>query len=452
MKKIYLALFLASFFIGNAQINWKRSVANGNLPAWMATANNERGMAALNDKMYVVSRGAPGAVPPIAPIIRVINGVDGTDAAANVSNYTGLIGGNVLINDVEVSANGAILACNLMVNGYVSPANDNSTFKIYKWDSETAVPTLYASYNGPSLTEQVRLGDTFSVTGNITGNAVIFAAGRTVAPTTGFRVIRWIVTGGVLATTPNVITIPALSASTTIVSVTPLGLTAASQFIVKASGNLMTLHNSDGTVVPGESIPEAVLPKSANDIRYFEVGVKKYVAAYLYGGTNELAKLIDVTAGFASAFTVAVTPALGTVSNGNTSGGIGLKVVPDLVDGIANTITVYTLAGNNGISGTTLVNNGTTVVLGTDAFTAIDAQKAAKIFPNPATSEFHIVIDTNLEKEAQAFIYDIQGRQVKSTKISDNIQAVNIQDLSAGEYLVKVNNGKNNTTLKLLKK
>ncbi|QBN17394.1 T9SS type A sorting domain-containing protein [Flavobacterium nackdongense] len=446
MKKIYLVLFLASFCIGNAQINWKRSVANGNLPAWMATANNERGTAALNDKMYVVSR----ATTP--PTIRVINGVDGTDAAANVSNYTGVIGGNVPLNDVEVSANGAILACNLMVNGYVSPANDNSTFKIYKWDSETAVPTLYTSYNGSSLTEQVRLGDTFSVTGDISSNAVIFAAGRTVAPTTGFRVIRWIVTGGAVETTPTVITIPALTASTTIVSVTPLGLTATSRFIVKASGNLMTVHNADGSVVPGESIPEAVLPKSANDIRYFEVGLKKYVAAYLYGGTNELAKLIDVTTGFASASTVAVTPALGTVSNGNTSGGIGLKVVPDLVDGIANTITVYTLAGNNGISGTTLVKDGVTVVLGNKDFSAANARKATKIFPNPARNEFYIAIDTDIDKDAQAYIYDIQGRQVKSAKIQDNVQTINIQDLNAGEYVVKVVNGSINNTAKLLKK
>nr|WP_315148842.1 T9SS type A sorting domain-containing protein [uncultured Flavobacterium sp.] len=445
MKKIYLVLFLASFCIGNAQINWKRSVANGNLPAWMATANNERGMAALNDKMYVVSRHAT------TPTIRVINGADGTDAAANITNYTGVVGGNVALNDVEMSANGAILACNLMVNAYASPANANSTFSIYKWDNETAIPTPYASYIAPSATEQVRLGDTFSVTGDISGSAVIFAAGRTVAPTTGFRVIRWIVTAGVLGA-PTAITIPALTTSTGVISVSPLGLTASSGFIVKASGNLMTVHNADGTVVTGESIPEAVLPKSANDIRYFEVGTKKYVAAYLYGGTNELAKLIDVTAGFASAFTVAVTPALGTVSNGNTSGGIGLKVVPDLVDGIANTITVYTLAGNNGISGTTLVKDGVTVVLGNKDFSAAEAQKATKIFPNPARNEFYIAIDTDIDKDAQAYIYDIQGRQIKSAKINDNVQTVNIQDLNAGEYLVKVVNGKINNTVKLLKK
>lgn len=448
MKKIYLVLLLASFCIGNAQIDWKRSVANSNLPTWMATANNERGMAALNDKMYVVSRHAT------TPTIRVINGVDGTDAAANITNYTGVVGGNVALNDVEVSANGAILACNLMVNGYVSPANPNSTFTIYKWDNETAAPSVYATYVAPSLTEQVRLGDTFSVTGDISGNAVIFAAGRTVAPTTGYRVIRWIVTAGVLGA-PTVITIPALTASVTVLSVTPLTVSADPKFIVKASGNTMTVHNADGSLT-GETVANTVIPLSANDSRYFEVGNKKYIVSYLYNGLtaptppNEYAKLVDVTAGFASASTVAVTAALGSASNGNASGGIGFKVIPDLVDGINNTITVYTLGGNNGISGTTLVNNG--VTLGNDDFSAVEARKAPKVFPNPASNEIYIAIDTDLAKDAQAFIYDIQGRQVKAAKINDNVQTISIQDLNEGNYFVKVINGKNESTTKLLKR
>lgn len=443
MKKIYLALFLVSFCIGNAQINWKRSSANGNYPTWMgtgATLNTERGMGALNDKMYVVSRFS-------GTKIKVINGVDGTDLP-EIANYTGVTGGTFALNDVEVSANGAILACNLQANAYANPATLGSTFTIYKWDNETAAPSIYATYVAPSAAEHVRLGDNFSVTGDISGNAVIFAAGR-IGTTTGYRVIRWIVTGGVLGA-PTAITIPALTAPTGLISVTPLTISANPDFILKASGNTLNKYNADGTIT-SESVPNAVIPLSANDTRYFEVGTKKYLASYLYGGTNEYAKLVDVTDGLALASTVALTPVLGAVSNGNGSGGLGLKVVPDLVDGINNTITVYTLGCNNGISGTTLINNGT-IVLGTDEYSALDRQKAAKIFPNPATSEFHIVIDTNLEKDAQAFIYDIQGRQVQSTKINDNIQAVNIQDLNAGEYLVKVNNGQNNTTLKLMKK
>jgi hypothetical protein len=441
MKKIYLVALLAGFSIGNAQVNWKRSASGSDAPAWSGTANTERGMGALNDKMYVVSRFS-------GTKIKVINGTNGADLP-EVADYTGVTGGTFTLNDVEVSTNGAILACNLMANAFASPATTGSTFTIYKWDNETAAPSIFATYVAPSAAEHVRLGDTFSVTGNIAGNAVIFAAGR-IGTTTDYRVIRWIVTGGVVGS-PTAITIPALTTATGIISVTPLAINANPGFIVKASGNTLTVHNANGTLT-GETIPNAVVPLSANDTRYFEVGVKKYVASYLYGTSNEYAKLVDVTSGFASASTVAVTPILGTVANANGSGGIGLKVVPDLVDGTANTITVYTLGCNNGISGTTLVRNGGTVVLGTSDFSAAEAQKATKIFPNPAANEFYIAIDTDLDKDAQAVIYDIQGRKVKTAKIQDNVQTINIQDLNAGQYLVKVVNGKNSNTAKLLKK
>ncbi len=439
MKKIYLVLLLASFFIGNAQINWKRSASGTNAPTWSGTANTERGTGALNDKMYVVSRFS-------GTKIKVISGVDGSDLP-EIGNYTGVTGGTFALNDVEVSANGAILACNLQANAYANPATPGSTFTIYKWDNETAAPSIYATYVAPSAVEQVRLGDNFSVTGDVAGNAVIFAAGR-IGSTTGYRVIRWIVTGGVLGA-PTAITIPALTSATGLISVTPLTISANPEFLVKASGNITSKHNADGTVI-AENIPLVVLPLSANDTRYFTAGTKKYVVSYLYGTSNEYAKLIDVTDGLALATTVAVSPILGTVSNGNGSGGIGYKVIPDTVDGINNTVSVYTLGCNNGISGTTLLNAG--VALANNDFSVVEKRNAPKVFPNPAANEFYIAIDTVLDTNAQAFIYDIQGRQVKSAKIDSNVQTVSIQDLNTGEYLVKIQNGNHNTTAKLLKK
>ena len=153
MKKIYLALFVVTFFSGNAQINWQRSSANANYPTWMGTANTERGMGALNDKMYVVSRFS-------GTKIKVINGLDGTDLP-EVSNYTGVTGGTFALNDVEVSTNGAILACNLLASTYDAANASTTTFKIYKWDNETATPSVYATYVFPSAAEHVRLGDNF---------------------------------------------------------------------------------------------------------------------------------------------------------------------------------------------------------------------------------------------------------------------------------------------------
>lgn len=444
MKKIYLVALLASFCIGNAQINWKRSASGSNLPSWFTTTvgNTERGIGALNDKVYVSSRKSGN-------IIKEIDGTTGNDIQDVLCPAAIVTGGAIALNDVEVSTNGAILACN------VTTATNTSAFKVYKWDTATATPTAIITYTNTDPNENLRLGDTFSFTGNISGNAVIFAAGR-VGSTSNYKVVRWIVTGSVLGA-PTVITIPALTAATGVISVTPLSISANPGFIVKASGNTMTVHNADGTLT-GETIANAVVPLSSNDSRYIEVGVKKYVVSYLYNGgtppnpTNEYAKLVDVTNGFASASTVAVTPTLGGIANGNASGGIGLKIIPDAVDGTANTITVYTLGCNNGISGTTLVKDGSTVVLGNNDFSAADVYKASKIFPNPARNEFYIAIDTDIDKDAKAFIYDIQGRQVKSAKIQENVQTITIQDLNAGEYLIKVVNGKNNTTAKLLKK
>jgi hypothetical protein len=435
MKKIYLVLLLAYFCIGNAQINWRRSSATTNFPSWMSTGSYERGIGALGDKMYVVTRNATLK-------IKVIDGTNGADLSDISPDPAIVSGGYFPLNDVEVSTNGAILACNMVLN------TNTDTFKIYKWDSETAVPSAYISYTNTDSAENLRLGDSFSVTGDIAGNAVIMAAGQ-VQPQAGVhKVVRWIVTNGVLGS-PTIINVQSLGISTNVICVAPIGVTAASDLYVKVAGKALVKCNASGVILETDSKP--VLASSGTDIKYIDAGTKRYIAAYVPGTATEQSKLIDVTSGLSTAFTVSSTPQLGAVSNGNSNGGVGVKTTLDPVDGL-NTITIYTLGCNNGISGTTLVNNGTTVVLSNNDFNAIDKQNAVKIFPNPTSNEFQIAIDTNLEKEAQASIYDVQGRQVKSAKIAAKNQTVSIEDLTAGYYLVKIINGTTTSTTKLLKK
>ena len=438
MKKIYLLLLFACFFIGNAQINWRRSSATTNYPSWMGTGNTERGMAALGDKMYVVSRNG-GAK------IKVINGVNGNDLA-DVSDYTNVSGGTFALSDVEVSTNGAILASNLTIS------TNSDAFKIYKWDSETAVPSVYITYQNTDPADNLRLGDCFTVTGDITGNAVIMAGGQ-VAGTSGatsvHKVVRWIVTGGVLGA-PTVITLGAFGLSSNNLVATPETISANPDFFVNSTGRTVFKCNANGTFT-GDSLT-GVVALSSSDTKYFEVGLKKYIAAYTYGTNAEFVRLVDVTFGIGAGSTVALTQTLGAVSNSNGTGGLGIKTIPDLVDGTNNTITIYALATNNGISGTTLINNGAVVNLLLSTKDYLEAHNAAKVFPNPATNEFNIVIDTNLDSEAKAFVYDILGRELKTVKIKSNIQTISIEDLKVGQYLVKVINGKNNTTTKLLKK
>lgn len=438
MKKIYLLLFFAISFIGNAQINWRRSSATTNYPSWMGTGNTERGMGALGDKMYVVTRNGGAR-------IKVINGVNGNDLA-DVSDYTTVSGGTFALSDVEVSTNGSILACNL------TTSSNSDAFKIYKWDSETAVPSVYINYQNTDSADNIRLGDCFTVTGDITANAVIMAGGQVVGTsgaTAVHKVVRWVVTGGVLGE-PTVITLGSFGLNSNNLVATPETISANPDFFVNSTGRTVYKCNANGSFT-GETLT-GVVALSSSDTKYFEVGLRKYIAAYTYGNNAEFVRLVDVTFGIGSGTTVSLTPTLGAISNANGAGGLGIKTIPDLVDGTNNTVTIYALGTNNGISGTTLINNGTVVNLSLGNTDFLEAHTTAKVFPNPATNEFNIVIDTNLDSEAKAFVFDILGRKLKTVKLKSSIQTVSIDDLKVGQYLVKVVNGKNNSTTKLVKK
>uniref|UniRef100_UPI0040488D0B T9SS type A sorting domain-containing protein n=1 Tax=Mariniflexile sp. TaxID=1979402 RepID=UPI0040488D0B len=422
MKKIYLLVFCASFFVGNAQINWQRSQAASNYPTWMGTGDTERGMAyhATNDHMYVVTR--------LGNKINVVNGADGSDLT-DVANYTGVGGGTFTLNDVEVSTNGSILACNLTVTPSLT-----SKFKIYKWDSENATPSVYAEYPNDASDPIFRLGDVFTVAGDISTNAVIFAGARS-----SDKIVRWIVTAGAIGA-PTVITLADVQGTNTVAY--PKTISANPQMLVKSYGKTLRLYNADGTYA-NEEVSASVLGGTATDFEYFVLGGKEYIA--IYSSIAEQATLLDVTGGLGNAATISRTPKLGTNSNVNGAGGVGVKTELDMVDGINNTITVYTLATNNGISGTTLVYQG--AVLSNKKFSV----SAANIYPNPASDEFQITLSNAVEKNAEATIYDINGRQVKSSKLISKLQSISIADLSKGLYVVKIKNGDSQSTSKLLK-
>lgn len=101
--------------------------------------------------MYVVSR-ATGTK------IKILNATDNTDVS-EIDRDAAILTGRTFFffNDVEVNTNGSLLAANLTTNTSTSP------FKIYKWDNETATPTVYINYSN----EGMRLGDFFTVTGDI---------------------------------------------------------------------------------------------------------------------------------------------------------------------------------------------------------------------------------------------------------------------------------------------
>jgi len=122
--------------------------------AFLGTSNNERGFAFGNGQLYLVSRA--GGVN-----VRILNAATGADLGG--LNTSGITGGTFALNMVGVAGDGAIYAGNLTTSA-------SSPFKVYRWDSDGATPTVAYSVN-PGLP---RIGDSFAVIGS--GASTVIAA------------------------------------------------------------------------------------------------------------------------------------------------------------------------------------------------------------------------------------------------------------------------------------
>ena len=68
------------------------------------------------------------------------------------------------------------------------------------------------------------------------------------------------------------------------------------------------------------------------------------------------------------------------------------------------------------------------------------------IFPNPAKNQFNL--SSNLNNSLGIQIFDVLGKSVK--KLYTNKKSINISDLNSGIYFVRIKNGENYVTKKLI--
>jgi hypothetical protein len=372
MKRFLLfvsLLMIASLALGQTKV-WERSSAGGNFPAYMGTANTERGFTTgtltLQPYTRIWERSAgTGTLPPyfgtntergfafgtIGANDRVLlvdrksqNRIFVLDAATGDSvallDTTGLaalaVGSTFAVNDAEITADGVIYVCNLVTNP------STAAFRVYRWSSESATPAVALSFTGTT----VRLGDNFTVTGSTADNSVaIWAAGAS-----SNKVFRFNTTDNGATWTPTEITFTGLASAGT-PAVCPN--TAGTEFFVNSNGRHVKRYLVDGTLV--DSIPGSVIGTGSNALRYFEAGGKKYLSVFTYGAGNENVRTVDITAGLSGAVLVGASPSLGAVANANGTGDVGLKVNGD------GTVNVYVLSTNNGMGAYRLnpVNTGT---------------------------------------------------------------------------------------------
>ncbi len=333
LKQIILSgiVALLSICAVNAQSYrvWEKSKANSNYPAYMGVGNTERGFAYGmingNPRVLMVGRASGNN-------IFILNAATG-DSVGKL-DMTGISGGTIVINDAEVSSDGVIFAANLSTGS----ASDKN-FKVYKWTSETAAPTLVVNLVTKITT--FRLGDKITVTGSTSDNTVTIWAATAANDT----LVKLTTTDNAASFTPTYIPLTALNAAAWVSgnspSVAPIK-DGSTGFYIKSAGKPLIKFSSTGASV--DTIPTTVVSSGGTAARYFENNNKKYVVVYNTSTGGENMTLVDVTTSSAAATAVFKTPSMGTISNANGTGDI------DVRNNLDGSYTLFVFGTNNGIS------------------------------------------------------------------------------------------------------
>jgi hypothetical protein len=273
---------------------WNLSPSGTGKPAYFQT-DGERGLDFGNNHLYITNNNDK---------ILVLNPEDGTQAGA--LNMTGIDGGSPKIADVEVSDDGSILACN-SVEWTDDGGGPPTTFKIYRWDTESASPAVFLTYTNT----QYRMGDTFTVIGDVTTNAVILTCfGRKfLSPQDRGNVIfRWNVVNGIVDAQPQLIPVQGLGTLTKFGSRPHASMLSVSSTEILSDANDIdfTLTQPNGTFI--SRIPNANPKLYDGFTSHFEVfefaGKTVLAVAFPRSSIESRLIVIDITKGLAN-----VTPA-----------------------------------------------------------------------------------------------------------------------------------------------
>jgi hypothetical protein len=149
------------------QLLWEQSPDLG-VPYLSSTANSERGLAynPATGHLLVVSRASSGGD------IYILNAETG-EYLANLSlGFEGIVsGGTFMLNEIGVTSDGVIYAANL------TTSTANPQFRIYRWENETADPTLAYEGDPSGDASAPRWGDSFAVRGSGTNTQIVAGAG-----------------------------------------------------------------------------------------------------------------------------------------------------------------------------------------------------------------------------------------------------------------------------------
>ncbi len=317
---------------------WNFSQSGTGVPSFF-TENGERGLAYGNNHLYFTKNNDK---------IQIIDAADGSTVGE--LNDTGITGGSPKIADVEISEDGSILACNSVE--WTSDGGGPATeFKIYRWENEASTPTVFLTYSNT----QYRMGDSFSVIGDVTKNAVILTTyGRKFLNPEGRGnlVFRWNVTDGVVDSAPTLVNIGGLP------SLTKFGSRPHAQLLdVNSDSYYVNANDIEFTKTDLSGNFEARLPNSDRGLfngftSYFEIfnldGKTILVTAFPRSSSESRMIIIDITNGIDRVTTdnVIITQDFVTgaeIANVNASGAVAVNKINN------NKVEIYCLITNQAL-------------------------------------------------------------------------------------------------------
>ena len=154
---------------GATALNQYDFVPDGNVenPTWLSSSSIRR-ILQRNGKLYVLTND-PKIIVANAETQEVIKELD----------LTGITGGSSILSDIAFSADDVLLACNKLTN-----AHADAIFKIYKWESDNATPTVLLTTPKQANTTNAEIGETFTVAGAISNLYIYY----TVKSGTNYRI------------------------------------------------------------------------------------------------------------------------------------------------------------------------------------------------------------------------------------------------------------------------
>jgi len=242
---------------------WERTSRTGSaeaLPSWF-TVGSVRGMAYGtvdgNARVYAADRANS--------TIQVMDAATGADVTLTTAfDLSGVTGGTLPMNDIEVSDDGVIFLGNL--------ASATSPFRLYWWTQEGGA---YA--DSTTIPVAGRVGDKFTVVGSLADNTIeVWMATATSDPgivyvaTTADQGATWSVEEITLSGTLDLIGSSADAA--------PLELGRTSDFYVGGNSSAPARYSSAGAYVANSALASA----SRNGMEIFEYEGKDHLAVYTY--------------------------------------------------------------------------------------------------------------------------------------------------------------------------